>query len=167
MTSFLMTLISALSLKALAVDCDSIKPFKAVATQRITVTIMRFPSEVICKKTARVMVRDVQGREDEASQCLGPDPQSDVTCKTTLNGDPAEIQVTSSSWIQDWRGRSAREYRLQGFFVKTEDSDTYYDIVSSSLTFNLKNQFTVLEGSLETGTHNPADGIFLRVEFLE
>lgn len=167
-----LTLVVIFSFRAFAYDCSSIKPFLPKGSQRVVVTVSKFSwkngvniDEQMCQSSILLRWYDVRGREEDAYYCLKPNPLEVITCKTSLNGDDAEVQVVPASWIRGWKPRTVREYRFHAYFVKTKKPDYFYDIFARSLQDNLKTRNVVVEGSLKTGSANPDDGLWVRTDF--
>lgn len=160
------------SINAKAYDCSAVKPFAPSGQQNVKITISRYvwtqgsaDYEDVCSLSASINWYDVRHREEEAYYCLKPLATEVVICKTQLDGQDAEIEVLPASWIRDWSNGSAREYRFHSYVVKKNDPGYYYDIFSRSLSADLTSQNIIIEGSLKTGSSNPKDGFWVRVEF--
>lgn len=159
---------------AFASDCSAVGPFIPIGQQEVKATISKFRWEQenpiyedVCIQSTKVSLFDVRGREEEAYNCLKPDPIEVITCKCTLESNAAQIKVIPASWIRTWQPNPLREYRFHAYVVKEADSKFYYDIFARSLSTELASQNIILEGSLKTGPSNPIDGFWIRLEFVK
>jgi hypothetical protein len=164
--------LSVCSLKAVAYDCSKVRPFAAGGSQKVSITVSKFAwsdgvetERQICQSSTKLDWYDVRGREEEAYYCLKPGAKEVIVCKTTLNGDEAEVQIVPASWIRNWEKKDIREYRFHAYVLKEKEPDYFYDIFARSLQDSLKAKHTIVEGALKTGPGNPEDGFWLRAEF--
>lgn len=156
-----------------AFDCKNTKPFSSAGNYKVKVSVSRFEwikgkniELVVCTSFKGLNWFNVQAREDEAFYCLKPNASEVSTCKVKLNGDEAEIQVVPALWIRNWKLQIAQEHRFHAFVVKNKKPGYFYDIFSRSLSFDLKPKTLTLEGAMKTGSDNPEDGYWIRVDFL-
>jgi hypothetical protein len=164
--------LSWLSSSAVAYDCSSIRPFVPGGQLTAKVSVSKFSwnngqpdYQDVCSVSKSVRWFDVRGREEDAYYCLKPLPAEVATCDTELDGDPAQVEVITASWVREWQPTPVREYRFHAYVVKKSDPGFYLDVFSRNLSGNLDPENIVIEGSLKTGPSNPKDGYWVRVEF--
>lgn len=119
----------------------------------------------ICEGNTLITVYDVKHREQEAHDCLKPNPIEIKSCKTRLNGKEAQIQVVPAIWLRNWQNTVKRGYRFHSYVVTKEETNKFYDIFSRSLQDDLASQNLILEGAFRTGSKDPQDGYHVRVDF--